>query len=140
MKIKIKAITKTEDTYRFVTELFWRYQRYCKNSGISINVGKNKEAFKHNVRNLEGHIFIEFEVEGSDLSRFKLDKGIHRCQRIPKNETRVYTSAVSISINGRTEKKVVYTFNYLDDRITNHALAISTKLSHDYIYSKEEVK
>ena len=93
--VEIRAGTGGEEAALFAHSLFRMYSMYAESKKYKI------EVLNINETELGGVKEVSFMVEGEGAySRFKVESGVHRVQRVPETETqgRIHTSAVTVAV------------------------------------------
>ncbi len=93
--VEIRAGVGGEEAALFAHSLFRMYSMYAESKGWRIEVDSASET------ELGGVKEIVFTVEGDGAwSRFKIESGVHRVQRVPETESggRVHTSTATVAV------------------------------------------
>ena len=93
--VEIRAGTGGEEASLFAFDLFRMYSRYAERQAWKI------EVLNSNATGLGGFKEIIFSVQGKGVyGKLKLERGVHRVQRIPRTESygRIHTSAATVAV------------------------------------------
>ncbi|KAF0695146.1 Aste57867_14043 [Aphanomyces stellatus] len=91
--LEIRAGTGGDEASLFAADIFRMYQKYAALQGWKF------EILSLNDTELGGCKEVSVSIEGRGVyGRMKFESGTHRVQRVPVNDTRVHTSAITIAV------------------------------------------
>jgi len=91
--VEIRAGTGGDEASLFATQLYSMYEKYSERKRWSW------EPLSLMKTEVGGYKEVQISISGDRVySSLKFESGVHRVQRVPENDTRVHTSAVSVVI------------------------------------------